>query len=64
MKNEYVVHDPLNDWLIKNKERLYTEFGINLSEDKDQWIIDVLEEVYELGIGEENEFWRLHGHNT
>jgi hypothetical protein len=60
MKNEYSIYGALNAWFVANKKRIYQEYGLNLSEDKDQWITQFAEEVYELGMAHENEFMTRH----
>lgn len=37
----------LDEWIDNNWEHMRNQYGINLAEDKDQWIMQLLLEVYD-----------------
>lgn len=47
---------PLDDWIQRNIPYFKQEYGIDLHEDKDQWIVELLQAAYEHGVATENEF--------
>jgi hypothetical protein len=60
VEQRYSRYKPLNQWFIDNKDRIRKQYGINLNEDKDEWIIDFAEEVYTYGVAVEYDEMTKH----